>query len=145
MTRVGAPVIPIETNDSVAVRIAPESMRPLLSDERKRFMSLDIWPGNVRELQNFVAHAALMARSEEIQPEDFPIELVASGDWSASLDRILPDKAQLDETLKSIERHLIARALRQSQGVQAKAAEMLGISRSLLQYKLKTFSPTPDS
>jgi two-component system, NtrC family, response regulator len=103
------------------------------------------WPGNVRELQNFVAHAALMAQSEEIQPEDFPIELVASDDWSASLDRILPDKAQLDETLKSIERHLIARALRQSQGVQARAAEMLGISRSLLQYKLKTFSPTPHS
>jgi two-component system NtrC family response regulator len=103
------------------------------------------WPGNVRELQNFVAHAALMAQSEEIQEKDFPIELVASDDWSASLDRILPDKAQLDETLKSIERHLIARALRHSQGVQARAAEMLGISRSLLQYKLKTLSPTPDS
>ena len=108
-------------------------------------MSLDIWLGNVRELQNFVAHAALMVRSEEIQPEDFPIELVASDDWSASLDRILPDSAQLDETLKSIERHLIARALRQRQGVQARAAEMLGISRSLLQYKLKSLSSTPES
>lgn len=103
------------------------------------------WPGNVRELQNVVAHAALMAQSDQMQPEDFPIELVISNDWSAALDRILPDKAPLDATLKSIECHLIARALRQSHGVQARAAEMLGISRSLLQYKLKTFSPLLDS
>ena len=82
-----------------------------------------------------------MAQSEEIQPEDFPIELVASDDWSASLDRILPDKAQLDETLKSIERHLIARALRHSQGVQARAAEMLGISRSLLRIQTENAQP----
>jgi len=100
------------------------------------------WPGNVRELQNIVAHAAIMATAEEIQPNDLPIELATvTGDWISALDRILPDSVPLAPTLKTIENHLIQRALTRSQGVQAKAAELLGISRSLLQYKLKGTPP----
>jgi two-component system NtrC family response regulator len=95
------------------------------------------WPGNVRELHNAVTHAALMAHTEDIQPSDFPLELAATGEWLGALDRLLPADAALDPTLKSIERHMITRALAQANGVQAKAAELLGISRSLLQYKLK--------
>lgn len=100
------------------------------------------WPGNVRELQNVVAHAALMAQSAEIQSEDFPMELAATGEWLIALDRVLPSTALLDPTLKAIERHLIERAMARTQGVQAKAAELLGISRSLLQYKLKNLPPS---
>lgn len=98
------------------------------------------WPGNVRELQNAVAHAAIMATGDEIGPEDLPLELAATGEWLTALDRLLPDTTPLNPTLKAIERHLIQRALAQSQGVQAKAAELLGISRSLLQYKLKNLN-----
>lgn len=95
------------------------------------------WPGNIRELHNAIAHAALMAKSEQIHADDFPLELAVTGEWAQALDRIVPDHLPLGTTLKAIERHLILRALRQSLGVQAKAAELLGISRSLLQYKLK--------
>jgi two-component system NtrC family response regulator len=103
------------------------------------------WPGNVRELQNAVAHAALMAKTEEILPDDFPLELVASGEWLTALDRILPHDVPLDSTLKAVERHMIIRALSRANGVQAKAAELLKISRSLLQYKLKLLGNLPDS
>jgi two-component system NtrC family response regulator len=121
------------------------------STQGKRFApaTLDLlrryqWPGNVRELHNAVAHAALMAQHEEIQPDDFPLELAASGEWLQALDRILPPDAPLDPTLKAVEHHMIARALTRAGGVQAKAAELLKISRSLLQYKLKTFGTGPD-
>jgi two-component system NtrC family response regulator len=102
------------------------------------------WPGNVRELHNAVAHAALMAQQEEIQPDDFPLELAASGEWLHVLDRIIPSDAPLDHTLKAVEHHMIDRALNRAGGVQAKAADLLKISRSLLQYKLKTFGTNPD-
>jgi len=102
------------------------------------------WPGNVRELHNAVAHAALMAQQEEIQPDDFPLELAASGEWLHVLDRIIPSDAPLDHTLKAVEHHMIDRALNRAGGVQAKAADLLKISRSLLQYKLKTFGTSPD-
>ena len=103
------------------------------------------WPGNVRELQNVLAHAALMARTEEILPDDFPLELVASGEWLTALDRILPHDVPLDSTLKAVERRMIIRALARANGVQAKAAELLKISRSLLQYKLKLLGNSLDS
>ena len=95
------------------------------------------WPGNVRELHNVVAHAALMAQNEEIEPEDLPLELTTSEDWAGALDRILPTSAPLEPTLRAIEARMIDRALARSNGVQARAAEALKISRSLLQYKLK--------
>jgi two-component system NtrC family response regulator len=103
------------------------------------------WPGNVRELQNVLAHAALMAKTEEILPDDFPLELVASGEWLIALNRILPHDVPLDSALKAVERHMIMRALARANGVQAKAAELLKISRSLLQYKLKLLGNSPDS
>jgi two-component system NtrC family response regulator len=95
------------------------------------------WPGNVRELHNVVAHAALMAQHEEIEPEDLPVELTTSGDWAQALDRFLPKDAPLEATLRVIEERMINRALVQAKGVQARAADILRISRSLLQYKLK--------
>lgn len=98
------------------------------------------WPGNVRELQNAIAHAALMAPEDDIQPDDFPLELSATGEWEQSFNRILPDDAPLDSTLKTVERLMITRALARTGGIQARAADLLQISRSLLQYKLKTLS-----
>src|SRR5262245_8458445 len=121
-------------------------------DRHKRFASATMdtlkqyrWPGNVRELQNALSHAFLMAQQDEILPEDFPLELATSGNWLPAFDRILPVDAPLDETLKAVESHMIARALARSGGVQAKAAQLLKISRSLLQYKLKSFAPPDQS
>jgi two-component system NtrC family response regulator len=95
------------------------------------------WPGNVRELHNVVAHAALMAQEAAISEEDLPIELATRNDWISALDRILPMEAALESTLEAIEQHLISRALTRAQGIQARAADLLKISRSLLQYKLR--------
>lgn len=95
------------------------------------------WPGNVRELQNVVSHAALMAQGEQIEPQDLPPELWSVGDWGQALDRIIPSDAPLEATLRAIEVRIIDRALARTNGVQARAADLLKISRSLLQYKLK--------
>jgi len=108
-----------------------------LSTRTQQFLEGYRWPGNVRELHNMVAHAALMAQKEEIEPEDLPLQLTTSEDWTGALDRILPTNAPLEQTLRAIEARMIDRALAQSNGVQARAAEALKISRSLLQYKLK--------
>lgn len=102
------------------------------------------WPGNVRELQNAIAHAAVMGQEEDIQPSDFDLDEAATSEWLSALDQILPTNAPLDATLRSIERHMIARALARSNSVQARAAQLLKISRSLFQYKLKQLQKPPD-
>jgi two-component system NtrC family response regulator len=50
----------------------------------------------------------------------------------------LPESIDLAGTISLIERHLVLRALAAAGGVQAEAARRLGVSRSLLAYKLKT-------
>ncbi|MFW6236051.1 MAG: helix-turn-helix domain-containing protein, partial [Desulfovibrionales bacterium] len=52
---------------------------------------------------------------------------------------LLPVRINLGETLEKIEAALIRRALARSGFVQVKAAESLGVSKSLLQYKLKKY------
>src|SRR5947209_11853405 len=121
--------------------VRDKRLSPITMDLLTRYR----WPGNVRELQNVLAHAALMSKADEIQPDDFPLELAATGDWLTALDRILPHDVPLDSTLKAVERHMIIRALAHAKRVQAKAAELLKISRSLLQYKLKLLGNSPDS
>jgi len=53
---------------------------------------------------------------------------------------LLPVQISLNETLEKIEGALVRRALARADFVQVKAAEMLGISKSLLQYKLKKYT-----
>ena len=55
---------------------------------------------------------------------------------------LLPVTINLNDTLEKIEVALIRRALARSNFVQVKAAEMLEISKSLLQYKLKKYKLT---
>ncbi len=113
-------------------RFSPTAQQ-LLADYR--------WPGNVRELQNVVAHAALMAQGEEIEPDDLPVEFQTGTDWVHAVDRIIPRDVPLEPALRTIEDRLIDRALAEAKGVQARAADLLKISRSLLQYKIKHRRP----
>ena len=54
----------------------------------------------------------------------------------------MPVQLDLADTLEKIEAALIRRALVRADLVQVKAAEYLGISKSLLQYKLKKYGIT---
>ena len=53
---------------------------------------------------------------------------------------LLPVELNLADTLDKIEAALIRRALVRADFVQAHAADLLGISRSLMQYKLKKYN-----
>jgi two-component system NtrC family response regulator len=55
---------------------------------------------------------------------------------------MLPVELNLAETLDKLEAALIRRALARADFIQVKAAELLGISKSLLQYKLRKYSIT---
>jgi two-component system NtrC family response regulator len=93
------------------------------------------WPGNVRELQNVIERGVLFCDAGELGLDHLPEYLSRSVREPVAapppfLDRPLP------ELLDAYERQLIQAALLQAKGVQAQAAQLLGISRSNLQYKL---------
>ncbi|WP_027370847.1 sigma-54-dependent transcriptional regulator [Desulfovermiculus halophilus] len=98
------------------------------------------WPGNVRQLENIVERCVVLARGATIGLEDLPAEFKEESTQYKSAADLLPTEINLGETLEKIEAALIRRALVRSNFVQVKAAETLGISKSLLQYKLKKYN-----
>ena len=97
------------------------------------------WPGNIRELQNCVERATIVANSSTIQDSDLPPYLFSAqpGQSSALLapgPSVPPD---LEAALAEVEKAYILSALQQANGVQAAAAQLIGISERSFWYRLK--------
>jgi two-component system response regulator AtoC len=103
-------------NRAVVSLAAP---RPIISDEAMQKLIECDWPGNVRELENCVTRAAVLASGSVIRPE----HLVTSSTRAAG-ERI--------ESLHSVERQHLVRALAATGGHKAAAAQLLGVSRPRL-------------
>jgi two-component system NtrC family response regulator len=97
------------------------------------------WPGNIRELENVIERAVVLNSGGVISLEDLPEEL-AGAEVEFDVERFIPPNVPLPEALEQIEERLIRRALKQCNNVQAHAAEMLGITRSLIQHKMKKYN-----
>jgi len=99
------------------------------------------WPGNVRELENAVERGIIMARREEIVPEDLPETL------NGGLNRLstLVEAVEGRFTLEALESAYIARILEQTAGAKAEAAHILGIDRKTLYRKLEHYKKNATS
>ena len=113
----------------------------LSSEVTDVFLKYD-WPGNVRELRNVIERALILEDSETITTEYLPGSLLGpaknGGRASTSRDTaaqfLLPGEGiSLDEA----ELSFVRQAIERSGGNQTKAAELLGISRDQLRYRLK--------
>ncbi len=94
------------------------------------------WPGNVRELENVLERAVILKRAGVLQPEDIPL---AGGGKNPALAGLPPGLLPLDQTMDQIEEELIRRALNTSGWNYSRAAELLGVTRQNLHYKLKKY------
>jgi len=87
------------------------------------------WPGNVRELRNALARAALLCREGLIQPADLGLVAVATGAPVALAHRNLDEPS----------REAVLAALQSAQGVVARAAQQLGLSRQALYRRMDRY------
>lgn len=97
------------------------------------------WPGNVRELENVLERAAVLSNGEEITLSDIPEEIKGKG-TNLELSSLIPPPMPLPQLLDRIEEELIRWALQRCNNVQAHAANLLGITKSLMQHKLKKYN-----
>ena len=90
------------------------------------------WPGNVRELKNAIERAMLLVEGEWLEPEHFTTltRTVASTQF-----KLPPDGVNLDE----VERQLLLQALERANGNQTQAAQLLGINRDQVRYRIEKF------
>jgi len=98
---------------------SPEAMAALLAYD---------WPGNVRELENILERAIILSSGPIIRLEDLPFT------------SFIPSGTKLPDVLELIEKRMITQALAISGNVQTRAAELLGIEKNLLKYKMKKYA-----
>jgi two-component system response regulator AtoC len=114
-----------------------------ISEEALETFSRYEWPGNVRELRNVIERAMILEDGDEISAKYLPRNLtedgqmapgsLADGTQQGNYFRLPPKGVSLDE----VEMSLVRQAIERSDGNQTKAAELLGISRDQLRYRLK--------
>jgi len=96
------------------------------------------WPGNVRELENVIERAVVLHSGETITIDVLP-EQLAGTKPEFDVERFIPPNVPLQKALEEIEERLVRRALAQFNNVQAHAAKNLGITKSLIQHKMKKY------
>ncbi|ANO53073.1 hypothetical protein BA177_07470 [Woeseia oceani] len=130
--------------DKVAERYG---VRISLSDAALAALCDYEWPGNVRELANVIERLAVLRPHGEVQLDELPGAIRGDGgdrgedDADAGVAEStlqLPDDGlDLKQHLATIERDMIAAALREADGVVQKAAKSLGLGRTTLVEKIR--------
>lgn len=114
-------------------------IKPELSPEVWKILFNHNWPGNIRELENVIERAVVLNSGEVITTESLPAYLL-KGEDEISIEKFIPAGAPLQKTLEQIEEQLIRRALKSCNNVQSHAADMIGITKSLFQHKMKKYN-----
>ena len=105
-----------------------KSIQGLTREARDILLRYD-YPGNVRELENIIERAVVLTRDDVIGSGDLPLTVQEP----TAVDE---QGSNLTATVEAVERRMIRDALARSEGVQTRAAELLGISERALRYKL---------
>jgi len=132
-------------------KYASAAGRSILRVDKNSFDSLCgyEWPGNVRQLENTVERAVALETTDELHVE-LPAERpkaraaaagvgVAGGMAEIGPDAVLPQGVGMENYVASIERTLLQTALDRSNGVQTKAADLLGISYRSFRHLMKKY------
>ena len=96
------------------------------------------WPGNVRELKNLVERLVIMAPGKIIHAHEIPPPFNKTPDITEEIESYLfPDSYK--EAKSGFEKAFIAKKLREFNGNISQTAEAIGIERSNLHKKIKTY------
>ncbi len=117
----------LENNKEVK-KISPEAMELLVGYA---------WPGNVRELKNIVERMVIMTRGPVVEAEDVPNPVREQP--KPPLEFSFFDYSLLRDARREFERRFILKKLLENEENISKTAEVIGIERSNLHRKIKSY------
>jgi two-component system, NtrC family, response regulator PilR len=107
------------------------------------------FPGNVRELENIIEHAVAITNKNIFTEDDLPSHIKSTPitDEAEIFEKTAPGGAEsffakglsLDTELETHEKCILLGALKRSNGVQKRAAELLGINYRSLRHRLEKY------
>ncbi|OGP84634.1 MAG: Fis family transcriptional regulator [Deltaproteobacteria bacterium RBG_13_65_10] len=94
------------------------------------------WPGNVREMENVVERVVALTDADIIEEKDLPDEIVNNYRVNFLRREVLSGTIDFEKAERRFEEDILVGALERCNYVQTQAAEMLGITRRMLKYKM---------
>jgi two-component system, NtrC family, response regulator PilR len=113
-----------------------------ISEEALKKLETYEWPGNVRELENAMERAFILETSKELSAQHFPDSVSVNSRMRLPTD--FPEEGfHLESYVENLQKGFLEEALRRTNGVQVKAAELLRMSyRSFRHYMQKYSIPS---
>jgi two-component system response regulator HydG len=105
-----------------------------ISNEGMKLLINYSWPGNIRELENLIERLFVISEGNKLDPLLIGSHLSGSITTSDGYSNL-----PLDEAVCAFEKNLIIQAMKKTDGIKNRAAKMLGISTSVLYYKLEKY------
>jgi len=100
------------------------------------------WPGNVRELRNVIERVMIMVPGERVTSRDL-LFLDQSASPTVAVEADSSTIMPLHDARDDFERQYILRALAAQQGNISRTADVLGVERSNLYRKMRSFGIAP--
>src|ERR1041385_719350 len=133
--------------DAIGAKLRRRKITGLSPEATAVFRKYD-WPGNVRELRNVIERALILEDADQVTTEYLPgsllmsprLEQTTTSDGSPLF--VLPNEGI---SLDDAELSFVRQAIERSGGNQTRAAELLGISRDQLRYRLKKLEDAQNS
>jgi two-component system nitrogen regulation response regulator NtrX len=100
------------------------------------------WPGNVRELRNVIERVVIMAPGDVITEKDLAF-LASDAIAGQPVEETSAPAVPLYTARDQFERDYILQALANSQGNISRTADVLGVERSNLYRKMRSFGIVP--
>jgi two-component system nitrogen regulation response regulator NtrX len=112
-----------------------------MSNEALEKLMRHDWPGNVRELKNIVERLAIMTPGRIIDVADIPpLQKTENGHRPETADiPISSDPDSLREARQDFEKQFIMKKLKEFEGNISRTAEAIGLERSNLHRKIKSY------
>jgi two-component system NtrC family response regulator len=115
----------------VPIKIEPEALEYLINYP---------WPGNVRELANIIQQMMIFCKENKITINDLPPSLFLKDE---SLQKEKRGTVRLIKMVSDIENKWIISKLKESDWNKEKAAKLLGITRKMLDNRIKKYNIKP--
>lgn len=119
-----------EKNNINKMDITPDAMK-ILTDYQ--------WKGNIRELRNTIERLVILSKDNKIHSENIPVQIINSINITPFIDLNESETIDLKKTVEEFEKNIILNALKVTNGNKVQSAELLGIKRATLYYKLDLY------
>jgi DNA-binding NtrC family response regulator len=119
-------------------RVSPEAMERI---------KLYPWPGNVRQLENAIEKAVVLSGNRDVlTPADFGMtnapRLKVVGNATDGAWPAIPEGLGFDAAVSRFEAGMLVSAMKKTGGNKTAAAELLGLKRTTLIMKLRSYQST---